>query len=185
MIELACPESCPYLQSARRQAGERESELRIKELAAEGKPAPRFDEKVMSAIYLIEAALIGAQRGTDGTALHDLLDEEALAAIENTIKNFETEQSGVIYEHRAASPRIQEVSKRIREGFEELNKRAGGEERLRRDDIIKGLKYVRDSVRAHSRRGEADASRSRSYIRHITLFFPWPEEATKPLIIAP
>ena len=70
----------------------------------------------MSAIYLIEAAIIAAQRGTDGMAIKDLLDKEALAAVETTIKNFETEESGVIYEHRAASPRIQEVSRRIREG---------------------------------------------------------------------
>jgi hypothetical protein len=185
MIELACPESCPYLQSARTQAGQRESELRAKELAAAGKPAPRFDERFMSGIYLIEAAIIGAQRGTDGLGIKDLSDEEALAAVETTIKNFETEASGVIYEHRAASPRIQEVSRRIREGFDQLNERAGGEERLRRGDIIKALNYVRDSVRAHSLRGEADSQHSRSYIRHITLFFPWPEEATKPLIIAP
>ena len=185
MIELACPESCPYLQSARTQAGERESELRRKELAAEGKPAPRFDDKFLSAVYMVEAAIIGAQRGTGGAGFADLLDEEALAAIENSIKNLETEESGVIYEHRAQSLRIQEVSRRIREGFDELNNRAGNDERLRRGDMIKGLKYVRDSVRAHALRGEADPARTRSYLRHITLFFPWPDEATKPLIIAP
>ncbi len=185
MIELACPESCPYLQSARTQAGERESELRRKELAAEGKTAPRFDDRFLSAVYLIEAAIIDAQRGTGGAAFPDLLDEEALAAVETTIKNLETEESGVIYEHRAASVRIQEVSRRIREGFDGLNDRAGNDERLRRGDMIRALKYVRDSVRAHALRGEADSARLRSYIRHITLFFPWPEEATKPLIIAP
>jgi hypothetical protein len=186
MIELACPESCPYLQSARTQAGERESELRAKELAAEGKPAPRFDERFLSSIYLVEAAIISAQRGTGGPGFKDLSDEEALAAVETAIKNYETEDSGVIYEHRAASPRVQEVSRRIREGFDKLNSRAGGEERLRRGDIIRALKYVRDTARAHSlRAGEADPKGSRSYIRHIALFFPWPEEATKPLIISP
>jgi hypothetical protein len=188
MIELACPEPCPYLQSARAQAGQRETELRAKEMAAEGKPAPRFDDRFMSSVYLIEAAIIGAQRGTGGAAFNDLLDEEALAAVETAIKNYETEDSGVIYEHPAASPRIQEVSRRIREGFDQLNDRAGGEARLRRGDIIRALKYERDSIRAHylrAPRGEADSQRARSYIRHIALFFPWPEEATKPLIIAP
>ena len=185
MIELACPESCPYLQAARAQAGERESELRRRELAAEGKPAPRFDDKLISAVYLVEAAIIGAQRGTGGAGFPDLLDEEALAAVENSIKNLETEASGVIYEHRADSPRVQEVSRRIREGFDELNNRAGDDERLRRGDMIKGLKYVRDTMRAHALRGEADSARARNYIRHITIFFPWPEEATKPLIISP
>lgn len=185
MIELACPESCQYLQAARTQAGARESELRMKELAAEGKPIPRFDDRFLSALYLIEGAIVATQRGTDGTAFHDLTDEEAMAAIETTIKNFETEESGVIYEHRAASVRIQEVSRRIREGFEGLNNRASAEERLRRGEIIRALKYVRDTVRAHTLRTDADPMHSRSYIRHITLFFPWPEEATKPLIIAP
>jgi hypothetical protein len=186
MIELACPESCQYLQAARAQAGERESALRMKELAAEGKPAPRFDDRSLSALYLIEGAIVAAQRGTGGgAALKDLVDEEVIAAVETTIKNFETEESGVIYEHRGASPRIQEVGRLIREGFEGLNNRAGAEERLRRGEIIKALKYVRDTVRAHIRRTDADPARSRSYIRHITLFFPWPVEATEPLIIAP
>ena len=185
MIELACPESCQYLQAARKQAGERESELRTKELAAEGKPSPRFDDRFLSALYLIEGAIVAAQRGTDGTALKDLVDEEVIDAVETAIKNFETEESGVIYEHRAASARIQEVSRRIREGFEGLNSRANAEDRLRRGEIIKALKYVRDTVRAHVRRTDADSAHSRSYIRHITLFFPWPEQATKPLIIAP
>ena len=185
MIELACPESCQYLQSARAQAGEREGELRMKELAAEGKPRPQFDDRFLSALYLIEGAIVAAQRGTGGTAFKDLVDEEVMAAVETTIKNFETEESGVIYEHRAASPRVQEVGRLIREGFEGLNNRASAEERLRRGEIIKALKFVRDTVRAHARRTDADPARSRSYIRHITLFFPWPEEDTKPLIIAP
>lgn len=186
MIELACPESCPYLEAARAQAGERETEVRRKELAAEGKSPPRFDDRFISAVYLIEAAIVGARRGTGGAAFPDLLDEEALAAVETTIKNLETEESGVIYEHRAASARIQEVGRRIREGFDEMNQRAGGgEERLRRSDLLRGLKYVRDTMRAHAARGEADSARSHSYIRHISLFFPWHEETTKPLIISP
>ncbi|MCI0486706.1 MAG: hypothetical protein L0229_08910, partial [Blastocatellia bacterium] len=37
MIDLACPESCQYLQEARQQTMEREETIRLKELADEGK----------------------------------------------------------------------------------------------------------------------------------------------------
>jgi hypothetical protein len=181
MIELACPESCQYLRSGRLQAAEREGELRKRDMA-EGRFVPEVSQRQLPALYAIDSAIIDAQRDKKAN-MSDLTDAEALAAVETTIKNLETEESGLIYEHRAASPRVEEVSRRIRDVLDEVSKNMRGEDRLRRAEMIKVLNFTRGSINSHIRRGEAEPGPVRSYIRYISLFIPWPEEATKPLII--
>lgn len=181
MVELACPESCQYLRAGRDQAAERERELRGRDIA-EGGFVPQISQRLLPPLYAIDSAIVEAQR--DKTAhLNDLTDTEALAAVETTIKNLETEESGLIYEHRAASPRVEEVSRRIRAVLDEVSKEMRGEDRLRRAEMIKVLNFTRDSLKSHIRRSQAEQGSPRSYIRYISLFIPWPEEATKPLII--
>jgi hypothetical protein len=181
MIQFACPESCQYLRDARAQAAERERAFRMKEVA-EGKPRPDVSRRLLPALYAIDFGIIEARRDKKA-ALSDLEDAEILAAIEITIKNLETEESGLIYEHRASSPRVDEVSRRIRNALDKIVKEAEAEDRLRRADLIKVLNLARETVGSHMRRGAAEPGPSRSYIRYISLFIPWPEEATKPLII--
>lgn len=181
MIELACPESCQYLRDARTQAAEREHELRLKEVA-EGRPRPEVSRRLLPALYAIDIGIVGAWRDKN-VALGNLDDREILAAVEITIKNLETEESGLIYEHHASSVRVEEVSHRIRASLDEIVRETQAEDRLRRSDLIKALNFARDSIRTHIRRNEAEPGPLRSYIRYISLFIPWPEEATKPLII--
>ncbi len=104
-------------------------------------------------------------------------------ALENVIRNLETESSGLIYEHRVPSMRIQDLSRIIREALDELAEKAPSEDPLRRDDKIKALNFELDTVKAHIRRSDGEPGGTRSYLRYISLFSPWPEEATKPLII--
>jgi hypothetical protein len=181
MIKLACPESCQYLRSGRAQVAERERQLHAREVA-EGRFKPELSERLLPALYAVDDAIIGAQRDKNAR-LGDIVDAEALAAVETTIKNLETEESGLIYEHRGSSPRVEELSRRIRGRLDEVGKDARGEGRLRRADMIKVLNFTLHSIKSHMRRGGGEPVSSRSYIRYISLFIPWPEEATKPLII--
>jgi hypothetical protein len=182
MIELACPESCSYLIEARSSASQRERLLFQKEAAANPRDLS-LTERGLLALNIIEQAIVNTQRGVEGTALRDLTDEEILAGVENAIKNAETEQSGLIYEHSAASPRIAEVSRRIREALDAMSAEIPADARPRRGDALKALTFTREAVKAHTRRAAGDADASRSYMRYVTLFSPWPEEATKPLIL--
>jgi len=187
MIELACPDSCQYLRSAREQAIERERELQKKEaasasetpearlLAADSDIAPRL----MPLVYVVDEAIVRTLRET----FRDLEDAEALAALDNAIKNFETESTGLIYEHRTSSPRIQTTSNNIRSMLEELAGKSGLEDRVTRADMIAAIKHVRYRVRRHLRRTEKEPGNSRGFIRQVALFYPWAVEATKPLII--
>lgn len=181
MIELACPESCQYLRAGRAQTAEREREFRTKE-AAEGRFMPEISQRLLPALYAVDSAIVAAQRDKNAH-LSDLTDAEVLDAVETTIKNLETEESGLIYEHRAPSPRVEEVSRRIRAVLDEVNKNAPGEDRLRRGEMVKLLSFTRNFIKSQIRRGAAEHGSSRNYIRYISLFIPWPEETTRPLII--
>ena len=180
MIELACPESCSYLIEARSSASQRERLLIQKEAAANPRNLS-LTERGLLALNMIEQAIVNTQRGVEGTALRDLTDEEIFAAVENAIKNAETEESGLIYEHGAASPRIAELSRRIREALDKMSAGIPAEARPRRSDALKALTFTREAVKAHMRRGVGDAERG--YLRYVTLFSPWPEEATRPLLL--
>jgi hypothetical protein len=180
MIQLPCPESCSYLIDARSNASQREMEFRHNEITGDLRS---LNDRVIISLEAIERATVNAQRGIGGTAFDDLEDSEILAAVENVIKNLETEETGLIYEHPGATPRIDVLSRRIRETLDETCKDIPSESRPRRSDVLKALTFTREAVKAHIRRGAGDPESSRSYMRFISLFFKWPEEAVRPLIV--
>ena len=178
MIVLACPESCQYLQDARAQSAERESALRAKD-EAYMKVSEQITQRTLPILLVIEAAVVNAHRGVEGAEVRDLKNAEIAESFENAIKNLQTEESGLIYEHHAASPRVEEVSRRIRTALDEFARKAPEEYRPRRSDILKMLDVTRAAIETHMRRGEEEYS----YLRHISIYFPWPAEKTRPLII--
>ena len=109
MIELACPESCSYLKDARSEVAEREMKLRTKDEVF-AKVAHGITPRLVPLLLLIESVIVNSHRGIDGTAMTDLKDVEILEAIENVIKNVETERSGIIFEHPSASARVETLS---------------------------------------------------------------------------
>jgi hypothetical protein len=128
--------------------------------------------------FVVQAAILEAYRGIKAEPLRGLKDSEILEGVENAIKNLETEDSGLIYEHQAP-PRIDALSRGIRAALAEINERAPAEARLRRGELLKLLELMRAWIGAHMRNGEED----NSYLRHISLFIPWPSELARPLII--
>jgi hypothetical protein len=178
MIELACPEHCQFLISAREQAKDREIPVLLKQMN-ETDVVPRMTDRTWAAMFMVGGAIVSVQRGLGAPALRDLSDSEILEAVENTSRNLETEESGLIYEHHVASPRVDAVRRKIRESFEESSKRLSSEERLRRSEILTALKFARIAVKSHLQR-EGDG---RSYLRYLCLHYPWPDEASRPLIV--
>ncbi len=183
MIELACPESCQYLNIARSETAQRENELRGKELLEEGRMPHDLNNRERGIVDELFDAIARVHRGLNGPQMSDLTDSEIADALENAIKNLETEASGIIYEHHAATPRIEEVSRRLRDELDQMAKRIRAEQRPKRSEMINALKFMRDKAQAHIKRN--DGQEPRSFLRFITLYVPWPEQQTSPLIIAP
>jgi hypothetical protein len=182
MIEISCPESCPYLINARATAVERERELRKKEGSTIGPPDVNLNQRALICIQAIERALVDAARGVTKLSIHDLDDTEICASIENAVKNLETEESGLIYEHRASTFTIDQLGKSIRQALDAAAAELPAETRPRRSDMLKALTFERDAVKRHIQRG-GDREALRSYLHYVSLFYPWPAEATGPLIV--
>lgn len=184
MIELRCPESCQYLNIARKETAQRENELRGKEFLEEGRIPHDLNRREKHIVDEIFESIARAHRGLNGPTMSDLTDAEIFDALENAIKNLETESSGIIYEHHAATPRIEEVSRRIRADLDELAKHITPEDRPKRSEMIQSLKFMRDKAQAHLKRNEG-GNEPRSLLRFVALYVPWPERETSSLIIAP
>lgn len=135
-------------------------------------------ERSFPLAFVVQGAILGAYRGVKGEAMRGLKDSEILEAVANAKKNLETRDSGLIYEHQAA-PRVEALSRAIREALDDIDERTAVESRLRQDEVLKLLELMHAWIEAHMRNGEYD----NSYLRQISLFIPWPSEMTKPLII--
>src|SRR5262245_48717477 len=173
MLEIRCPESCQYLISGRENAVAREKELRSKESERVVKPAPPLTRRELEFVYVIEWNIVKTQR----EAYQNIEDHQLLAAVQNAVKNLETEDSGIIYEHREFSTVIDDVSRRIRSSFDETDKDIPAEARPRRSEMIHALEYIGRNIQSHSDRGDA-----RSYIRFAAQFYPWEQPEDKIVI---
>jgi hypothetical protein len=164
MIDLACPVTCGYLISAREHAKTREGEIISRQFGEMGiKLNPSRVHMTLG--IAIDEAIVAIQR----ESYKDIDDSEILSAIDNAIKNIETAGTGLIYEHKDASKRIQELSAKMRTRLDEVVAKFPVESRPRSLDILEALKLIGNLVRAHVRSGED----KQAYLRYITLFHPW------------
>lgn len=184
MLELACPETCRYLRDAREQSMVRDGRLRTRALFSEGAVARgKIDPRLLEAIYVIEGAIVKVHRNRRATEFGNLTDQDVLTAIENAIRNLEIEQSGIIYEQTAQSPRIQEISRRVLESLESWQGRGEDAERLSPALKIQALNASRATIRAFMQRAESEPAARSSYLRHAALFAPWPDADQSSLVI--
>ncbi|HWN98539.1 MAG TPA: hypothetical protein VNS63_04650 [Blastocatellia bacterium] len=130
-------------------------------------------------VFVVQGAIVAAHRGVKDPPLRGLKDAEILEAVDHAIKNIETEDSGLIYEHRAPTSRVEALSRSIRDALDAAGERMPDESRFTRGELLKLLQLVRAWIDAHARNGE----QHNSYLRHISLFIPWPAELARPLII--
>jgi len=182
MIELPCPESCPYLIEARSITSTREWELLRKDNADDLRVL-QLTDRAFLALDGIQRSIVDAQRGIGSIPFRDMNDADVLAAVEIAIKNLETEESGLIYEHRSGSPKISELSRQIRAGVDNVANKFPLEQRPRSVDVLKALTFLRISAQAHIKHASDDPESARSFVRYLTLGYPWPEQETTPLII--
>src|SRR5215510_2677851 len=134
MLELACPDTCGYLVSAREHAKAREGEIVSKQFTGMGiKFSPTRTHMALG--IAIDEAIIETQR----KSISDIDDSEIAAAIENALKNMETAKTGLIYEHTDASRQVLELSQKIRTHLDEVIAKFPAENRPRPTDAAEAL----------------------------------------------
>ena len=176
MIEIHCPSSCGYLHQSLMTSGARVAQL-LRNHMNVSQVAKLYDnERRVFILSNIDDAIARAQR----ELFNDLEDAEVLAALDNAIKNLETADSGLIYEHTQASARVQQLSVRIRDHIEAASGKLIAEIRPPRGDVVECLKFERSLVDLFTK-NDGD---SRAYVRHAAQLLPWPAEETLPRIIS-
>lgn len=174
MLEIRCPETCQYLISGRDSAVARERELRTREAERHSNPLPSLSRREVQLVQIVEWAIVRAQR----EAYHNIADSDILTSVQNALKNLQTQDAGIIYEHREFSVVVDDISRRIRDSFEELGKEMPAETRPRRSEITNALEFVLGTIQSHAGRSEP-----RSYIRYAAQFFPWSEKEKDRIIV--
>lgn len=169
MLHIGCPESCHYLKAGRESSLERSREFRLKYHGEAGRPFPKLTKEMADFLYFVESRIVMAQR----EQIRHLEDRDIAEAIETLIKNLQTQDSGIIYEHRALSERAQQLSRRLRADIESLSID------LPRADMIDALASLRDLVRAHIER----SNDPQAYLRARAILFPWERSDRDRLIL--
>lgn len=181
MMELACPESCSYLQSGRDTASMREGNFLAHVRASKGVGQWRYQESHLRVMSAIQRAIVEVRR----SSFMDLRDSEILAGINNALKNLETAESGLIYEHREGSRAVAAVSQRIRDNLDKLAEELGTKhyaEPIKHSVIVEAINFEIDRVEAHIQ----EFGDQQHYLRYVCLFVPWEKrerDAAKQLIV--
>jgi hypothetical protein len=167
MIEIACKESCLFLHTAREQSADRRGDMLAKSEKARSKIPGGPTDYWFPILSTTHVAIVEMQR----TKFKDLDDSEILAALVNARQNLETADTGLVYEHRSTSPRVQAVSEQIREALNKLTAEPLLRRLMPRSLVIETLVFETEVVEAQTIR-EDDP---RSYLRDIALVYPWGE----------
>jgi hypothetical protein len=179
MIELACPERCPYLQEARKSTAQRRTPKFLQHLASQDKrKIMETIERLEMVIFLLERSIVEAQR----YRFRDLTDEEALEGVRNALKTYETLDRGIIYEHASESPRVQAVSRALLDAIEDVSKRLREHQQsstITTRDFLACMEFLIEAIQFDRQSGKD----MQAWLRHATLYQPYPEKETQRLII--
>jgi hypothetical protein len=179
MIELACPESCPYLKEARKSTAQRRMPKFVQYLAANDKrEALEVINRFEMILFLVERAIVEVQR----YRFRDLSDEEALEGVKNALKTYETLDRGIIYEHPSESPRVQAVTRAALDALNDVKKRLQEQQQsslVKTQDYVACLKLVIEGIQF-----DIQSSKDRqAWFRYMTLYQPYPPQETQRLIV--
>ena len=175
MMGIRCPESCTYLEEARNTEAEKAVQLLMSHFDPAYVSELYDDESCLQVMILIEATIANTQRYD----YNDLGDSEIMGALNNAVKNLETAESGLIYEHGETSPRVQDLSLAIRDALEEAMAELPADELPDLTEIIEIIRFERAFAELLGR----NESNSRAFVRHVALMTPWREDEAEPRII--
>lgn len=178
MIELACPEECPYLREARSVGGDRRSQAIMRRL----REIERWDlvrgiRNLGPIVFLVERGIIQIQR----ERFRDLTDAEALEGVEAALATVRTLEKGIIYEHPVGAARAQAVIEAILREVEAIRselREKGEDQSLTNEMVAVVLEFIQTWIKLDMN------AEGQVYLRHIALDHPYPAEQI-PLIVAP
>lgn len=134
LVELACPASCVYLESAQRHPAsvvKRQQEL---DLAALMTALGRLSEGQLQLFFLIQT-FVSRFKPTGGR----LVDADVAEAAGALAASIETAGRGVLYEHQAPSVAGEELRRELKPFLAEVGRRGGSRFESQAAEVLRGI----------------------------------------------
>ena len=132
LVEIHCPDTCPYLASAREHPPavvQREQQRDVSALMHTMRDVTDRQQQLM---FL----LLGIARRYEGDPLQSLVDADVAEAARSLASTLETANRGVIYEHQPATMAAQRLVTDWKALFKDVSSREGGEKLVQRDGPV-------------------------------------------------
>jgi hypothetical protein len=172
VLEIPCPESCDYLKAGR----ERESAEYAKLLRSLDPQSQARNEQVfhnhIDVLGRMEYAIAHAR-----FLSRELMDNDAIQAVDLVLENYRTEAKGVLYEKTSENLRVESLRRELREVMESLRNPRQEEDpavvstqdrRLSLADAVICLECIRSLMGAFKTEGRSDSA----YVDFLARFFP-------------
>ncbi|MEE8587558.1 MAG: hypothetical protein V3T83_22195 [Acidobacteriota bacterium] len=165
MVEVDCPPDCNYLESGHIHQAHRKF---IHLLSHEQSPAraQRYLDTARNfgeVLARLEQAILRYAAG-----LTSIRDQDVLEAVELLKKNYQTEDKGVIFEHRSPNPLAGPLTKELRTVVEDLREGSEGLPPLRLSEALDCLENQIQDILYHIQ----ESGQPLSYLQFITRTYP-------------
>jgi hypothetical protein len=135
LVEIACPDDCPYLASAREHPPARVARKQEDDLTAVVRHMRDLDERQAQLFFLALTFLVRYSKSEEGApslmepglgaGLSQLLDEDVRQAFAALASTYETASRGLVYEQRPQSLPADRFAQALQALFAEAGKKAG------------------------------------------------------------
>ena len=132
LVEIQCPETCPYLATAREHPPAVVQREQQRDVAAMMHTMRDVTERQQQLMFL----LLGVARRYEGDALQSAVDADLANAARSLASTLETANRGVIYEHQPGTMAAQRLVTDWKALFKDISSREGGDRLLQRDGPI-------------------------------------------------
>jgi hypothetical protein len=142
LVEIPCPDSCPYLASAREHPAAVVQRRQERDLRFFLPLVSDLTEPQARLVLVFQAVMLRHAAG----AVPALLDQDVADAAGAVAATLETARKGVIYEHQAASIPAQRLSAELRAALASLAPEASHVARVERDGAV-ALRTIEQAAR--------------------------------------
>lgn len=165
MIEIGCPESCPYLQRGRRRELDQTYSRHLDSLEPEQrKKAVRVLSEHETVVSLLELLVAEERRTT-----RDLSDAALAEALDLLLATLQTEDKGVLYERTSNNPHVDHLRRRLQETVHSCRyPKQPSQQRLPLSHAVECLELLSGLVEGHRKGGYP----SKSYVEFLARNMP-------------
>jgi len=153
VLEIDCPESCPYLKAGR----QRDSEDYARHLRSLGHAVQERNQRILRDSQNVVAHL-EYTLSRERMASRDLTDEDVARAVDLLLETYRTEDKGVLYEKTSDNLRVEPLRRELRKVVESFRNPEGEQQkgivdpkstRLQLGAAIECLEFIQSLVRAY------------------------------------